>query len=291
MKFAANLPQLPGEADPDWYLDFARTAEEVGFHGVVAPDHVVAGDPAADPDAYFTVEDPFHEPLTLLSHLAAVTDDLRLVTAILILPQRQTALVAKQAAEVDWLSGGRLRLGVGVGWNAVEYEALGQDFSTRGRRMAAQVDVLRRLWTEELVEVDDDRHTMSGVGLNPLPVQRPIPIWMGGGADPVLRRIARQADGWALPGVGLEKLAELRDRLSVYLEEEGRSLDDLSVLGRMDASDDDPDHWAEAARDWREFGATHVNVRVGSPGGDVDPIDCLGAFADAMEDAGVAMNR
>ena len=291
MKFVANLPQLEGDADPEWYIDFARTAEEVGFHGVVAPDHVVAGDPAADPDAYFTVEDPFHEPLTLLSHLAAVTDDLRLVTAILILPQRQTALVAKQAAEVDWLSGGRLRLGVGVGWNAVEYEALGQDFGTRGRRMAAQIDVLWRLWTEELVEIEDRWHSIPGAGLNPLPVQRPIPIWMGGGADPVLRRVARQADGWALPGVGMEKLAELRDRLSVYLEEEGRSLDDLSVLGRMDASDGDPKEWTEAARDWEAFGATHVNVRMGSPGGDVDPLERLEAFAEAIRGSDVSMER
>lgn len=294
MKFVANLPQLPGEADPDWYLDFARRAEEVGFHGVVAPDHVVAGDPEADADAYFTVEDPFHEPLTLLSHLAAVTDKIRLLTAILILPQRQTALVAKQAAEVDWLSGGRLSLGVGVGWNEVEYEALGQEFGTRGRRMEAQVDLLRRLWTEELVEVDDDWHTIPGAGLNPLPVQQPVPIWMGGGADPVLRRVARQADGWALPGVGMGKLAELRDRLSVYMGEEGRTIEDLALLGRMDASDGGPtesEAWVESAREWEDFGVTYVNVMVGSPDDDVDPLDRLATFADAMGEADVPMER
>ena len=289
MKFGANLPQLPGEADPEWYVEYAQAAEDAGFHHVVAPDHVVAGNPEANPDAYFTAADPFHEPLTTLAHLAAVTDEIRLVTAILILPQRQTALVAKQAAEVDWLSGGRLRLGVGVGWNEVEYEALGQDFHTRGRRMESQVEVLRRLWTEELVELDDEFHSIPDAGINPLPVQRPIPVWMGGGADPVLRRIARQADGWAMPGVGMEKLAELRDRLSGYLDGEGRSLDGLALLGRMDVGDGGPEAWVERARDWRDFGATHVMVD--PRGADEALSDRLAAFAEAIDDSDVAMGR
>jgi probable F420-dependent oxidoreductase len=280
MKFGASLPQLPRDGDPDWYLEYARTAEDLGFHHVVAPDHVVAGNPETNPEAYFTAEDPFHEPLTTLASLASVTDELRLVTGILILPQRQTALVAKQAAEVDWLSGGRLRLGVGVGWNEVEYEALGLDFHTRGRRMAAQVEVLRRLWTEELVEVDDDWHSIPDAGLNPLPIQQPVPIWMGGGAEPVLRRIARQADGWAMPGVGMEKLTELRDRLSGYLDDEGRSLDDLALLGRMDVGDGGPGEWAERVREWQEFGATHVMVN--PRGANVDLLERLEAVKDVF---------
>ena len=158
--------------------------------------------------------DLWHEPFVLFGYLAGITQTLELVTSILILPQRQTALVAKQAAEVDVLSGGRLRLGIGVGWNDVEYEALGQDFRDRGQRCEEQIEVLRALWTSELVTYEGRWHKITDAGLNPMPVQRPIPIWIGGGpgsagtisaagSERVLKRIARMADGW-FPSVGLQ---------------------------------------------------------------------------------------
>src|SRR5207302_7513194 len=143
---------------------------------------------------------PFHEPMVLFGFLAAVTKKLQLTTGILILPQRQTVLVAKQAAEVDVLSGGRLRLGVGLGWNYVEYQALGEDFKTRGRRVEEQVEVLRKLWTQPLVTHRSARFVIDNAGLNPMPVQRPIPIWFGGRTDPALKRAARLGDGWLAGG-------------------------------------------------------------------------------------------
>ena len=279
MKFGASLPQYDRDADPGRYAEYARTAEDLGYHHVIAPDHVVGGDPEAG--GYYTAARPLHEPLTLLSHLAGVTDDVRLVTSVLILPQRQTALVAKQAAEVDWLSGGRLRLGVGVGWNEIEYEALSVPFHTRGRRMDAQLPLLRQFWAGDLVEADDDFHEFDPAGINPAPVQQPIPLWIGGGADPVLRRIARDGDGWAMPGVELGKLAELRDTLSGYLDDEGRDLDDLALLGRLDASEGDPGDWVDSVREWVEFGATHLLV---DPfGADAPSTDRLAEVVEAVE--------
>src|SRR5690606_34184587 len=143
----------------------------------------------------YTFKDPFQEPFVLFGYLAGLTQRLELVTGILILPQRETALVAKQAAQVDVLSGGRLRLGVGIGWNEIEYEAMNFSFRNRGKRIEEQIEVLRRLWTEPLVKFDSQWHHINDAGINPMPVQRPIPIWFGGGADVVLQRMARIGDG------------------------------------------------------------------------------------------------
>ena len=211
------LPQTEIGPDPADVSRFATAAEESGYSYLMAYDHVLGADPNARPDwgGAYSQEDQFHEPLVLYGWLATKTK-LELVTGVLVLPQRQTALVAKQAAEVDILTGGRFRLGVGVGWNTVEYEALGEDFHTRGRRYEEQIEVLRLLWTHDVVDFKGRYHTIDRAGILPRPVQRPIPIWMGDrDSEPVLRRIGRLADGWIANlrlGHGLEEsLTVVRD--------------------------------------------------------------------------------
>ena len=206
MQVGVVFPQTEIGADPAEVKGYVEAVEEMGYAHIFIADHVLGADPQFHPavaGTRYTDKSLMHEPLTLMGYIAAITTKLQLATGILILPQRQTALVAKQAAEVDVLSGGRLRLGIGVGWNPVEFEALGQDFHNRGRRSEEQVAVLRALWTQETVSFQGRWHRITHAGLNPLPVQRPIPIWIGTGniddpvpAEPVLRRVARIADGW-----------------------------------------------------------------------------------------------
>ncbi|HEX9921222.1 MAG TPA: LLM class F420-dependent oxidoreductase, partial [Anaerolineae bacterium] len=193
MKLGVVFPQTEIGHDPAMIKDYVQTAEGLGYAYLLAYDHVLGANPDR-PGGWqgpYTYRDSFHEPLVLYGYLAGLTQTIEFVSGILILPQRQTVLVAKQAAQVDLLSGGCLRLGVGIGWNAVEFEALGQDFHTRGKRIEEQVTLLRELWTKPLVTFEGAGHTISAAGLNPLPVQRPIPIWFGGMADVVLRRTAR----------------------------------------------------------------------------------------------------
>jgi probable F420-dependent oxidoreductase len=205
-----------------------------------------------------------------MAYLAALTTRIELTTAIIILPQRQTALVAKQAAEVDVLSGGRLRLGIGVGWNPVEYEALGEDFRTRGRRCEEQIEVLRLLWTQEVVTYSGRWHQISHAGLNPRPIQRPIPIWIGSGSPQTplppeagMRRIARLADGWFplfdLHDQGKAVIARIRQ----YAEEAGRDPSALGLEGRVNLAGTRPDDWIKAVQGWEAVGATHLSVSTG----------------------------
>ncbi|MFB6136192.1 MAG: LLM class F420-dependent oxidoreductase [Halobacteriaceae archaeon] len=289
MRVGVVFPQTEIGPDPEVVREYAETAEARGYDHLLAYDHVLGADPEGEAwSGGYDLDDQFHEPLTLFSHLAAVTDDLALVTGILVLPQRQTALVAKQTAEVDVLSAGRLRLGVGVGWNEAEYEALGEAFSERGRRIESQIPLLRDLWTEESVSREDEFHTLRGVGLNPRPVQRPIPVWMGGTADVVLRRAARLADGWlpqADPGPELDdQLARLRE----YAREAGRDPDELTVVGRMNLAGGD---WVERVRTWRDLGVDYLSVDtmdagVEAPSGHAET---LAAFADELAGEGVGL--
>jgi probable F420-dependent oxidoreductase len=192
------FPQTEIGQDPAVIRDYAQAVESMGFTHLLAFDSVVGANPDRPGgwDSPYTYRHAFHEPFVLFGFCAAVTRQIELVTGVIILPQRQTALVAKQAAEVDVLSGGRLRLGIGVGWNTVEFEALGEDFKNRGRRVEEQLEVMRRLWTQELVTFEGQWHRVPDAGIQPLPIQRPIPIWMGGDSDVVIRRAARLADGW-----------------------------------------------------------------------------------------------
>ena len=234
MKFGVTFPQTRIGTDPIAIRDFAQVAEGAGFDFMVAFDHVTGAHPdrfidrdVGFPSPPYLYDNQIHEPLTLFAYLAAVTQRIELMTSILILPQRQTALVAKQAAEVDLLSGQRLRLGVGVGWNFTEYEALGEDFQTRGARQEEQITVLRKLWAEDLVTFHGRFHDFDQIGIAPRPKGQ-IPIWIGGGfREPLLKRVARFADGWIPLLLGGQDPAPVIDRLRYHLEQEGR---DISVV-------------------------------------------------------------
>ena len=198
MKFGVVFPQTEIGTNPGDIAKFAIAAEEIGYHHILTYDHVLGADTTnrLDWSGVYTSDDMFHEPFVLFSYLAAICKRIEFVTGILILPQRQAALVAKQAACLDILSQGRLRLGVGIGWNAVEYEALGENFRNRGRRSAEQIDVLRRLWAEPIITYQGQWHKITEAGLNPLPRNRNIPIWLGGSAPQVISRVAKLGDGW-----------------------------------------------------------------------------------------------
>ncbi len=267
MKLGVVFPQTEIGTDPAAIRDYAQAVEGAGFDHLVAYDHVLgavpdrfAGVDIGFPRPPYTHESLFHEVFALFGFLAGVTRRLELATGVLVLPQRQTALAAKQAAAVDVLSGGRLRLGVGIGWNFVEYEALNEDFRTRGRRIAEQVEVMRRLWTEPLVTFEGRWHRLDRAGINPLPVRRPIPVWMGGWADPALRRAAEVADGWFGPGEHHPPEAAMLERLRGYLDAAGRDPASFGIEGKMRIDIGGPEEWAQRAGEWRALGATHLSV-------------------------------
>src|SRR5947209_5294643 len=236
MQLGVVFPQNEIGANPQDIRDYAQTVEGLGYSHLVIYDHVLGADPTNRPGwKGYTDQDLFHEPFVLFGYLAAITQ-LELVTGVIILPQRQTALVAKQAAEIDVLSGGKLRLGIGVGWNAVEYEALGSDFRQRGRMVEEQIEVLRLLWSQEIVTYHGQFHTITEAGLNPLPVRRSIPIWTGGSAETMLRRTARLADGWFPLGRPVEKLEQTIQRLQSYLREAGRDPNTFGIEAQVNAN-------------------------------------------------------
>jgi probable F420-dependent oxidoreductase len=261
MKIGAVFPQLEIGTDPAMVRDWAETVEAVGYTHVVAYDHVLGASPEHRPGwTGYTDKSLFHEVFVLFGYLAAITTSLELVTGVVILPQRQTALVAKQAAEVDVLSGGRLRLGVGIGWNQVEYQALGVPFEKRGARLTEQVDVLRKLWAEPVISYQGKFHEIVEAGLNPLPPRRNIPIWFGGTADAVLRRTGRIGDGW-MPQSPPDDEARARvERLRAYTAEAGRDPADVGIEARLTLGSVPEKDWPAFAEGWRELGATHLGV-------------------------------
>jgi probable F420-dependent oxidoreductase len=256
MKFAAGLP-ISAMGDPLAIRDFAQALDGGGFDVVSTAGHVLAVPPDRFPDRPTpTYAGPFHDPFVLFGYLAAVTQRLHFRTGILILPLLPTALVAKQAAELQQLSGGRFELGVGISWNTLEYQALNQDFRARGKRIEEQIEVLRRLWTEPFVTFEGRWHKLDGVGLNRLPAS-PIPIWMGSGTDDVvLRRTARLADGWFPIGDPTAAMPVLRQ----YVVEAGRDPAAFGFTGRVLAGPGGPAVWIESARKLQALGATHLAV-------------------------------
>jgi probable F420-dependent oxidoreductase len=243
--------------DPAKIRDFAQAAEDLGYHGIEVADHVFGAAPRGDWKPTYSEHDPFHETFTTMAFIAAVTKKVELCSGVLILPQRQTGVVAKQAAEVDILSGGRLRLGVGVGWNHVEYESLDIEWKTRGARQAEQIEVMRKLWTEDLVNYTGRFHKMIDVTMLPVPVQRPIPIWFGGSSDAVVKRAARIGDGWMpilSPEAAESKLAALREHLKSF----GRDPAKFGLEGWLRMETPDPQLWAKAAEGWKRHGAKIV---------------------------------
>ena len=293
MKTGVVFPQTEIGADPVAVRDYVQAVESLGYAHMMAYDHVLGADTNqhANWEGSYTSESMFHEPFVLFGYLAGVTTTLELVTAVLILSQRQTALVAKQAAEVDLLTAGRLRLGVGVGWNHVEYEALNQDFSNRGRRYAEQIPLLRAFWTNDVVGFDGKYHKVDHAGVNPLPVQRPIPIWMGAGAranpvptDRVLRRVASLADGWfpqMQPGDDAKFTVE---RLQTFLSEVGRESSSMGMEPRINLADGNPDIWQAHANAWQSMGATHVSINTMRAGlnSPQDHIDAIQKFKEVI---------
>jgi probable F420-dependent oxidoreductase len=284
MQVGVTFPQTEIGKDPVAIRDYAQAVEGLGYNHLVVFDHVLGADPTNRPGwKGYTQHDMFHEPFVLFGYLAALTH-LELVPAVIILPQRQTALVAKQAAEVDILTGGKLRLGVGVGWNPVEYEALSMDFQTRGRMIEEQIEVMRLLWSQETVSYRGRFHTISEAGLNPLPIHRSIPVWMGGSADVLLRRTSRMGDGWFPQGRPDDKMRETVERLRSYIREAGRDPDSVGIEARMNAREGDLDEWVRQTEGWRDLGATHISINTmgagfKSPG---DHLEAIRRYKEAI---------
>jgi probable F420-dependent oxidoreductase len=271
MRYGVTLPHYElGRDGPDRVSAYALAAEQAGLDHLAVNDHVMGADQSARPDwqGYYNSTYLFHESFVLFGFLAALTTRIEFVSQILILPQRQTALVAKQAAEVDVLSHGRLRLGVGIGWNPVEYGCLGIDFASRGARFEEQVEVLRLLWSQESVTYQGRFHDIDRAGILPLPVQRPIPLWFGGGdgATPrALQRIGRLADGWVpnlVPGVDDEALGRTIDTVRAASVDVGRDADAVEINGivQVDKPFDGP-LLERRMQAWIAFGATRLTFR------------------------------
>lgn len=259
MKLGVVFPQTEIGADPAAIRDYVQTVEGLGYDYLLIYDHVLGANPER-PGGWrgpYTFREQFHEPLVLFGWMAALTQRLEFVTGILILPQRQTALVAKQAAQVNVLSGGRLRLGVGIGWNAVEYESLGQDFHTRGKRIEEQVTLLRDLWTKPLLNVQGEFDTIPDAGINPLPPQ-PIPIWFGGDAEVAVQRAARLGDGWIPNYMPLDVLQASLDRMRGYLREAGRDPAQYGIDVRINISRTPQAQWGQEAAELKAMGVSHV---------------------------------
>jgi probable F420-dependent oxidoreductase len=296
MQVGAIFPQTEIGTDLGAIHSFVQTVEALGFTHIFIADHVLGADPAFHQHpslGRYSYHSVVHEPLTLLAYMAAITTRITLATGILILPQRQTALVAKQAAEVDVLSGGRMRLGIGVGWNQVEYEALGEDFHTRGRRSAEQIAVMRALWTQEVVDFHGTWHHIRHAGLNPLPVQRPIPIWLGVGSrqsqrppDVVLRRVARLADGWS-PNITPDAEGQaIVARVHAYAKDAGRDPSELHLEGRVHIGGTSPENWTQQVQGWQSLGATHLVIEARG-GGLTFPDGHLAAMRQFQEELGL----
>jgi probable F420-dependent oxidoreductase len=266
---------------------YAQRVEELGYSHVLAYDHVLGADPGvhAGWSGPYDLQTTFHEPMVMFGYLAAVTS-LELVTGIIILPQRQTALVAKQAAEVDLLTGGRFRLGVGLGWNAVEYEALGKDFANRGRRMSEQVGLLRRLWTEQSVSFSGEFETVTGAGLCPLPVQRPIPLWFGAQSRPAYVRVGQLADGWFPQVPPDQRLDEARTVIAEAATAAGRDPAQIGMEGRVSWTEQGAEKLVDHVGRWRRAGASHLSINTMRAG--LGPVDGhLAALTTAAEALGL----
>ncbi len=276
MQLNAQFPTRYIGNDPAKMRDWAQAAEDLGFAYIEVPDHVFGAAPRGDWTPRYDANEHFHETFTTLAFLAACTKTIKLSSGVLILPQRQTGVVAKQAAEVDILSGGRLRLGIGVGWNHVEYEALDCEWKTRGAKQAEQVEVLRKLWTGELVSHKGRFHDFEAVNVVPGPVQSSIPVWFGGGAEAVIRRAARLGDGWMpIMSPNADAAAKI-DRLKGYLQEYGRDPKTFGLEAWMRADEMDPDRWAADAAAWRKLGADMVMLYP------MFPIETLDAQIDIL---------
>jgi probable F420-dependent oxidoreductase len=293
MRLSVVLPQQElGVHGPD-IRQWARAVESWGVDEIEMFDHVLGGvsdhwldgPPSGLSTVPYTIADPFHEPLTLLAHIAGVTDRLGLATSVLILPQRQTALVAKQCVEVDLLSAGRFRLGVGIGWNKIEYQALGVDFRERGQRIDEQIEVLKALWAEPVVSYKGRWHNIDRAGLNPLPTKRRIPIWIGGTSDAAVRRAARFGDGWVLNvSVTDRRAAQAPERLARAADAVGRARESIALSGWIALPGKSPGEWEREAEQWATLGVEQVGVITRGAGPGPGPhLELLERFLSRVE--------
>jgi probable F420-dependent oxidoreductase len=259
MRIGTTFLQSDLELDPIAMKDYVQAVEQMGFDHMLTYDHVLGASAEHRPgwNEFHSADDRFHEVFVMLGYLAAVTTKIEFATGILCLPQRQTALVAKQAAEVDILTGGRFRLGVGIGWNDVEFEALGAQFKGRAKRLEEQIELLRMLWTEPVVDFHGTWHDVTYAGLNPLPVQRPIPIWYGSRADSTLERIGRLADGWMPDSREPDFVRPQVEKLLEFTAAAGRDPSAMGLQARLSARQGGPDLWRDYYHQWEEMGFTH----------------------------------
>lgn len=262
MRIGVIFPHFEFGSDPAAVREYAQTAEALGYRHIGADDHVIGPNPDRPGGwtGWVTYRTAFLEPFVLFGFMAAVTQRLEFETCVLLLPQRQTVLVAKQAATLDVLTGGRVRLGVGNGWSDVEYQSLNMDMHNRGKRIEEQVDLLRKLWTQAHVDFQGRWHTVPDAGINPLPVQQPIPIWFGGQSEPVIDRVARLGDGWMPLFKTAEEAKPALVRLEERLAETGRSRAAVGLEGRIPYGSGSPDEWALRLAEWQAVGATHISL-------------------------------
>lgn len=287
MRFGVVFPQYEFGHDSGALREYAQTAEELGYAHFLAYDHVLGANPDR-PGGWkgpYTHANAFLEPFVLFSFLAPLTQRLEFTTGILILPQRQTALVAKQASTLDALTGGgRLRLGVGLGWNEIEYQALGEKFSNRGRRMDEQIEVLQKLWAEPLVKFEGRWHHIPDAGLNPLPVRRGIPIWFGGHHENVLQRVAKYGDGWMPNYRRATDIKPQLESLDKYLKDEGKNRSVIGLEARIQFGDGSADLWKQTIEEWKAVSATHITINTMGAGFETPQkhIDAITRFAREM---------
>jgi probable F420-dependent oxidoreductase len=285
VKIGVIFPQTEIGPDMSGVRDYAQAVEDMGYSHLLTYDHVVGAAPEGrDFPMAYTDQSQFHEPLVLFGFLSGVTRNLGLGTDVIILPQRQAVLVAKQAAEVDVLSNGRLRLGVGIGWNPVEYEALNENFRNRARRIEEQVEVMRLLWTQPVVDYHGKWVQIDRAGINPLPIQRPIPVWFGGSAEPALQRLARIADGWFPNRKPPEGWAAVVERVRGYVKDAGRDPAKFGIEGRLSVANLTPEQWRAEVEEWRNMGANYLGVNTMGAGlkGPQAHIDQLRKVKDAL---------
>ena len=261
LSLGAVLPTNEIGADPAAIRDFAQAVEAMGFHHLLIYDHVLGADTSVHRDLTgpYTKDDPFHEVFVTLGFIAGVTETLEMATAVLVLPQRQTALVAKQCAQLAVLSGNRFRLGIGSGWNQVEYEALGENFRNRGRRQEEQVELMRRLWTEQVVNFDGEFHTVTAAGIEPRP-SAPIEVWFGGHAERQLKRCARIGDGWFPLTPPTAEAGEQMQRMRGYLADAGRDASSFGVEPQAQYRGGNPELWRSHLERWEQIGATAISI-------------------------------
>ncbi len=263
MQLGITLPLIDVGGDPATVRDFAQAAEALGYDHLGAPDHVLGVNVASRPDwgQRNTSKDFFHDPFVMFGFLSACTQRIGFSTQVLILPQRQTALVAKQAASLDVLSGGRFRFGIGIGWNPVEYVGLNENFRNRGKRSEEQVQLLMELWAEPHVTFKGEWHTIEDAGINPLPKPRKIPLWFGGHEDATLRRIAKWGDGWIMLAHASGGVADAEfEKLRRYVKEAGRDPATIGLEVWVSTGEGGPDDWRRQFLAWKQAGVTHVTV-------------------------------